>query len=52
MGKIYGRNVTGLTARSQRRLAKAVRRSRAIGILPQLSRPSKLWVPNSYKRRK
>lgn len=52
MGKIYARNVTGLTAHSQRRLGKAIRRSRAIGILPQLSRPSKLWVPNSYRRRK
>ncbi|XP_006459991.1 hypothetical protein AGABI2DRAFT_191766 [Agaricus bisporus var. bisporus H97] len=41
MGKIYGRNITGLTCRSQRRLGKAIRRARMIGIIPQLSRPSK-----------
>lgn len=41
MGKIYGRNITGLTSRSQRRLGKAIRRARMIGIIPQLSRPSK-----------
>ncbi|KAF9452428.1 hypothetical protein P691DRAFT_219494 [Macrolepiota fuliginosa MF-IS2] len=49
MGKIYGRNITGLTSRSQRRLGKAIRRARMIGVLPQLSRPSKQWVPNSYR---
>lgn len=50
MGKIYGRNITGLTSRSQRRLGKAIRRARMIGILPQLSRPSKQWVYTPYRR--
>lgn len=50
MGKIYSRNVTGLSARSQRRLAKAIRRARMIGVLPQLSRPSKQWVPNHDRK--
>lgn len=52
MGKIYGRNITGLTSRSQRRLGKAIRRARMIGILPQLSRPSKSWAPTFYRLRK
>ncbi|KXN83738.1 37S ribosomal protein RSM18, mitochondrial [Leucoagaricus sp. SymC.cos] len=49
MGKIYGRNITGLTSRSQRRLGKAIRRARMIGILPQLSRPPKTSLPNPQK---
>ncbi|KAF5363726.1 hypothetical protein D9756_000740 [Leucocoprinus leucothites] len=50
MGKIYGRNVTGLTARNQRRLGKAIRRARMVGVLPQLSKPTKLWVATPYRR--
>lgn len=38
MGKILPRNVTGLTRKSQRYVGKAIRRARAMGILPVLSR--------------
>lgn len=38
MGRILPRNVTGLTRKSQRYVGKAVRRARALGILPVLSR--------------
>lgn len=38
MGKILPRNVTGLTRKSQRYIGKAIRRARAMGILPVLSR--------------
>jgi len=39
MGKIKGRNETGLSRNSQRRMGKAVRRARAMGILPMMSKP-------------
>ncbi|KAF8663470.1 hypothetical protein AX16_001039 [Volvariella volvacea WC 439] len=39
MGKIYGRNVTGLTFKSQRRIGKAIRRAKMMGIIPVLSAP-------------
>ncbi|KAG5341931.1 30S ribosomal protein S18 [Termitomyces sp. J132] len=38
MGKIYGRNVTGLTSKSQRRIGKAIRRAKMMGIIPVLSK--------------
>jgi len=38
MGKILPRNVTGLTRKSQRHIGKAIRRARALGILPYMSR--------------
>lgn len=38
MGKILPRNITGLTRKSQRYVGKAIRRARAMGILPVLSR--------------
>ena len=38
MGKILPRNVTGLTRKSQRSIGKAIRRARAMGILPVHSR--------------
>ncbi|KII95251.1 hypothetical protein PLICRDRAFT_48214 [Plicaturopsis crispa FD-325 SS-3] len=38
MGKIKSRAVTRLTNRSQRRLAKAIRRARMAGIMPIMSR--------------
>ncbi|THV08390.1 hypothetical protein K435DRAFT_958965 [Dendrothele bispora CBS 962.96] len=38
MGKIMGRNVTGLTKKSQRRYGKAVRRAKMMGVIPVLSR--------------
>ncbi|WFD30185.1 hypothetical protein MSPP1_001202 [Malassezia sp. CBS 17886] len=38
MGKILPRNITGLTRKSQRSIGKAIRRARAFGILPVLSR--------------
>lgn len=39
MGRIKGRNETKLTRRSQRFVGKAVRRARAMGIMPTLHRP-------------
>lgn len=38
MGRILPRNVTGLTRKSQRHIGKAIRRARALGILPVLTR--------------
>jgi small subunit ribosomal protein S18 len=38
MGKIKPRSVTNLTWRSQRKLGKAIRRAKMMGIIPQLSR--------------
>ncbi|KAJ3975177.1 hypothetical protein EV361DRAFT_890297 [Lentinula raphanica] len=38
MGKVYGRNVTGLTKKNQRRVGKAIRRAKMMGILPILSK--------------
>ncbi|KAG5648927.1 hypothetical protein DXG03_000276 [Asterophora parasitica] len=43
MGKIYGRNVTGLTSRSQRRISKAIRRAKMMGIIPILSKTQGLF---------
>ncbi|KAF9055485.1 hypothetical protein BDZ89DRAFT_1125225 [Hymenopellis radicata] len=37
MGKINTRPVTGLTRKNQRRLGKAIRRARMMGIIPVLS---------------
>ncbi|PFH51405.1 hypothetical protein AMATHDRAFT_3064 [Amanita thiersii Skay4041] len=39
MGKIYGRSITGLSTRTQRRLGKAIRRAKMMGIIPALSAP-------------
>jgi small subunit ribosomal protein S18 len=47
MGKIYGREVTGLTVKNQRRLGKAIRRARMMGVIPILSTP-----PDFNKRRR
>ncbi|KAK7470486.1 hypothetical protein VKT23_001912 [Stygiomarasmius scandens] len=38
MGKVMGRNVTGLTKKSQRRYGKAVRRAKMMGVIPILSK--------------
>ncbi|EPQ25626.1 uncharacterized protein PFL1_06806 [Pseudozyma flocculosa PF-1] len=38
MGKIMPRSATGLTRKSQRNIGKAVRRARAMGLLPVMSR--------------
>ncbi|KAJ4478285.1 hypothetical protein J3R30DRAFT_3480341 [Lentinula aciculospora] len=38
MGKVYGRNVTSLTKKNQRRIGKAIRRAKMMGILPILSK--------------
>jgi small subunit ribosomal protein S18 len=43
MGKIYGRNVTNLTTKNQRKLGKAIRRAKMMGIIPILSRPGIEW---------
>ncbi|TFK55895.1 hypothetical protein OE88DRAFT_1731530 [Heliocybe sulcata] len=40
MGKIKSRAVTGLTWRSQRRLTKAIKRAKMMGVMPWLSRAS------------
>ncbi|KAF8607728.1 ribosomal protein S18 [Ceratobasidium sp. AG-I] len=40
MGKINSRAKTGLTWRSQRRVGKAIRRARAMGIIPLWNRPT------------
>lgn len=48
MGKIYGRNMTGLTSKSQRRVGKAIRRAKMMGVIPILSKPSshlRTWLP-------
>lgn len=42
MGKIYGREVTGLTTKNQRRLGKAIRRAKMMGVIPILSSPPDL----------
>lgn len=42
MGKIKSRAVTGLTWRSQRRLSKAIRRAKMMGVMPMLSKRTKL----------
>ncbi|KAL0577065.1 hypothetical protein V5O48_004908 [Marasmius crinis-equi] len=38
LGKVNGRNVTQLTMKNQRRLGKAIRRAKMMGIIPVLSR--------------
>lgn len=43
MGKIYSRNITGLTSRSQRKMGKAIRRAKMMGVIPVLSRPSNIY---------
>ncbi|KAL0949386.1 hypothetical protein HGRIS_009451 [Hohenbuehelia grisea] len=44
MGKVYGRHITKLTTNSQRRVGKAVRRAKMMGIIPVLSRARRqLW---------
>ncbi|KAI9066761.1 hypothetical protein FKP32DRAFT_1554981, partial [Trametes sanguinea] len=42
MGKIKGRNETNLTWNNQRRIGKAIRRAKMMGIIPLLSRRSLL----------
>lgn len=49
MGKIYGRPVTGLTLKSQRKLGKAIRRAKMMGIIPNLSKTSDSWKYDSRK---
>jgi len=39
MAMIYPRRITGLTMKSQRRIAKAIRRAKMMGVIPILSRP-------------
>ncbi|CDO71322.1 hypothetical protein BN946_scf184908.g80 [Trametes cinnabarina] len=43
MGKIKGRNETNLTWKNQRKVGKAIRRAKMMGIIPQLSRRPLLW---------
>lgn len=41
MGQIRPRTHTGLTVKTQRRLGKAIRRARMMGVIPMLSKPRK-----------
>ncbi|KAF9464405.1 ribosomal protein S18 [Collybia nuda] len=50
MGKIYSRNITGLTSKSQRRIGKAIRRAKMMGVIPILSKPPKDAYTTYYKR--
>ncbi|KAH9853601.1 hypothetical protein C2E23DRAFT_884760 [Lenzites betulinus] len=43
MGKIKGRNETNLTWKNQRRVGKAIRRAKMMGIIPVLSRRTLLY---------
>ncbi|KAM6495993.1 hypothetical protein JOM56_008699 [Amanita muscaria] len=49
IGKIYSRQVTGLTMKSQRRLGKAIRRAKMMGIIPVLSAPK---LSGTYRNRR
>ncbi|KAI0327785.1 hypothetical protein GY45DRAFT_1308101 [Cubamyces sp. BRFM 1775] len=48
MGKIKGRNETNLTWKNQRRLGKAIRRAKMMGIIPVLSRRPLLHNINKW----
>ncbi|KAJ2506288.1 hypothetical protein GGI11_006716 [Coemansia sp. RSA 2049] len=48
MGKIKPRKTTSLTAKSQRRIAKAIKRARAFGLLPLMNKPA---LRSDYGRR-
>lgn len=37
MGRIMPRSISGLTSKSQRRLGKAIRRAKMMGVIPVLS---------------
>lgn len=43
MGKIKPRRETGLTRRSQREVAKGIRRARSMGLMPVMSRNVTAW---------
>ena len=46
MGKIKSRAATGLTWKTQRRLAKAIRRAKMMGLIPVLSKRPLRWDRN------
>ncbi|KAK0242603.1 hypothetical protein EDD85DRAFT_946767 [Armillaria nabsnona] len=49
MGKINSRSITSLTRKSQRRLGKAIRRSKKMGIMPTFSlRRQQGAIPSTY----
>ncbi|KAJ1849159.1 hypothetical protein LPJ73_003796 [Coemansia sp. RSA 2703] len=50
MGKIKPRYKTGLTAKSQRRLAKAIKRARSFGLMPVTSKPYHMFNYKSLSR--
>ncbi|KAF8076548.1 ribosomal protein S18 [Lyophyllum atratum] len=52
MGKIYGRNITGLTSKSQRKIGKAIRRAKMMGVIPVLSKTRGLYSQYKPKTRK
>lgn len=51
MGKILPRNRTGLTSRSQRRIGKAIRRAKMMGVIPVLSRVQDYDTIKTRKRK-
>ena len=52
MGKIMGRNKTGLGWKSQRQVGKAIRRARSMGVMPYFtSDPEAAAASTSYNRR-
>jgi ribosomal protein S18 len=46
MGKIHPRSITRLTTKNQRRIAKAIRRAKVMGIMPTFSRRDILEFDN------
>ncbi|KAJ7129509.1 hypothetical protein C8R44DRAFT_79985 [Mycena epipterygia] len=44
MAMIHPRRITGLTMKSQRRVAKAIRRAKMMGTTPILSKPRRIVV--------
>ncbi|GLB33956.1 putative ribosomal protein S18 [Lyophyllum shimeji] len=52
MGKIYSRNITGLTTKSQRKIGKAIRRAKMMGIIPVLSKTRGLYSQYRSKNRR
>eukprot|EP00729_Bicosta_minor_P004029 gene4029-8939_t len=45
-GQILRRDITGVSAKQQRKLAKAVKRARHFGLLPYLHKPEKFTGQN------
>ncbi|KAG6911234.1 hypothetical protein DXG01_003101 [Tephrocybe rancida] len=52
MGKVFGRNITGVTHKTQRRMGKAIRRAKMMGIIPVLSKTQRLHSDYSRSERR